>query len=169
MDCGFKTQKNGTAVTNILDVKELFNNAYTAKYTSGESATYTDTALNRTFTNSNVLGYPKVQSVTKEDFDKIWGSPVEGGTNISSNDLLAIPCKAPNASEYATLWIPYSNPWEDEDNLDEMFWINSDGEIHGYSEQRSGVRVVVTLTSNVKYSLAERSNSTDMVKTWDLE
>ena len=173
-DCGFKTAQNGTKVTSISDVMGLFNNSYTAKYSTGENATYTDGALNQTFTNSNVAGQPKVQSITKADFDKAFGTSVEWNSNVSTNDLLAIPCKSPNESSYAGTWMAYSHPFwddwaEDYDYSEVLTVYHGNGEVWSLSGFQSGVRCVVTLTSNVKYSLAEGSNSTDALKTWNIE
>lgn len=80
--CGFK-DASGKAVTTINEVKTLFSN----KYTQMEE------------TN------PKVQSIAKEDIDAVWGSIIEDGETVTSNDLIAIPCKEPEDSEYAMIWL----------------------------------------------------------------
>lgn len=174
IDCGFKTTQNGAKLTSISDVMGLFNNSYTAKYATGENAIYNDAALNQTFTNSNVAGQPKVQSMTKADFDKVWGASVEWQSNVSTNDLLAIPCKSPNESSYAGTWMAYSHPywddWAEDYDYSEVLTVNQENaEVWSLNQVQSGVRCVVTLTSNVKYSLAEGSSSTDAVKIWNLE
>ena len=77
--CGFKNS-SGNVITNIVDLKTLFTN----KYTQMEGTT------------------PKVQSITKEDLDKVYGSETSNGTSLVENDLLAIPCKSPENGQYAT-------------------------------------------------------------------
>ena len=84
--CGFK-DASGNAITNMDDLKTLFTN----KYTQVEGTT------------------PKVQSITKEDLDKVYGGVTSGGTSVASNDLLAIPCKSPEDSEYAQFWLAAAN------------------------------------------------------------
>ena len=161
--CGFKTAQNGMLVTSISDVMGLFNNVYTSKYGIGESATYTDDVLNQTFTNSNVAGQPKVQSITKRDLDAVFGTTTTYETDISSNDLFAIPCKEPENLEYAKTWLALAM------TPSVMWGTSSEGTPIGFAYETLGVRCVVSLAPNIRFSLAEGSNSTDTLKTWNLE
>ena len=163
---GFKTALDGTAVTSISDVMELFNNIYTAKYKEGESAIYIDNYLNQTFTNSNVVGQPKVQSITKEDLDLVMGLTTANGTNIVRLDnLFAIPC------EDQTTYSKYAQTFLASACNNAQLWriVNSGTTYNRGSSVTNGIRCTVLLTANVKYSLANGSNSTDTVKIWDIE
>ena len=161
--CGFKNAPNGTLVTTIASVKELFDNPYTAKYSIGESATYTDSTLNQTFTNSNVAKQPKVQSMTKEDLDAVFGESVSSETRLVYYDLLAIPCKD-ITSDYATTCLASAY------NANHLWNVYISGEAYYDDyENAGGVRCVVSLTPSVKYSLSNDNQSTDAVKTWNIE
>ena len=124
--CGFKN--GGTTLTNINDVKSLFNNNLTAK--NGET--------------------PKVQAMTKEDLDKVYDST--GATTTAYNtyvtdakfdNMLAIPSKD-QLGKYARYWLASAynsgNLW-DVDFYGRVF-IN---EYH----VTYGVRPVVSLVSNI--------------------
>lgn len=164
--CGFKSAQNGTIVSNISDVMALFNNVYTAKYAEGENASYTDDTLLQTFTNSNVTGQPKVQSMTKADFDAAWGTTIQQTTNLKSNDLLAIPCKSPDEDKCASIFCASAYTM----NGGNLWFLGSSGKMGGVVMSGAyGVRCVVSLNSNVKYSLSEESTSTDSVKIWNIE
>ena len=85
---GFKTSE-GTAVTTIDGIKELFKNDFTVIAVTGDSA------------------IPSVQSMTKDDLDGVCGSNTTYGDNVSGNEynnLLAIPCKD-DTSEFAITWL----------------------------------------------------------------
>ena len=85
---GFKTSE-GTAVTTIAGIKELFKNDFTVITGTGDSA------------------IPSVQSMTKDDLDGVYGSTTAYGDHINEsedNNLLAIPCKD-DTSKYAMTWL----------------------------------------------------------------
>ena len=168
-DCGFKTGQNGTTITNISDLMNIFNNSFTAKFKSGESAVYIDEwGSNRTFINSNAEGMPKVQSLTPNDLDKVlgWNSFSWGNDLKRSDNLLVIPAKDYifAEGEYACTWllIPFG---------DGMQFSNLSGEIDDDDEVEDGVygiRCTVCLESQVRYTIAEGSSEVDEVKTWDI-
>lgn len=155
---GFKSQ-NGIRATNMDDVKALFDNSYTEKYQNGEIATYTNIKYGQTtntVTNENVAGYPKVQSITQEEED------------TTATQIIA--CQGEFSEYSAPVWYPsyagmsmgggylaYRNrtgQWRDNDGTMKCLY---------------GVRVVVTLKSDVKFTLSNESTSTDTIKTWNLE
>lgn len=153
---GFKSQ-NGQRATNLSEVKTLFDNSFTDKYKNGESATYTDTnkGRNEAFTNENVEGYPKVQSITLVD-------------NAIVSPL--VPCKGEFSSYYVPIWYPaYGGTSLGGEYLGfytrQGYWRDNDGTM----KCLYGVRVAVTLKSDVRFSLSEDSESTDSVKIWNLE
>lgn len=159
--CGFKTAKNGTTITNINDLKTLFANDFTDVH--GEGETYTDNGNTYTYTAGN----PKVQSMIKADADYLWGSTTEEGTILTgASDLLVV---------------------KDRDAVAEAVpvWTSSSGADAGYAEGiwaigleppkisgdscygPCGVRPVVTLKPNVKFTKA--SNNINNTQTWDIE
>ena len=123
--CGFKN--GSTALTNINDVKNLFNNNLTAK--NGET--------------------PKVQAMTKADLDKVYDptetSTTSVGTDVKDakfDNMLAIPSKD-QSSYYAYYWLASANDsyflWNVDDN----------GRVNYYDSSTYGVRPVVSLVSNI--------------------
>ncbi len=150
---GFKTGINGTAVSNITALKELFNNSYTQKYQDGESATYTDTVANKNYSNSNVINYPKVQSLTLEEAREIPDSLLK----IDSNDN----------SLYAPFWL--ASVWEDDEGEYYLSCIVESGIISavGTAGYCQGVRVVVTLKSDLKF--IESKDKINDTTTWKLK
>ena len=150
---GFKTGINGTAVSNINALKELFNNSYTQKYQDGESATYTDTVANKNYSNSNVINYPKVQSLTLEEAREIPDSLLK----IDYNDN----------SLYAPFWL--ASVWEDDEGEYYLSCIVESGIISavGTGGYCQGVRVVVTLKSDLKF--IESKDKINDTTTWKLK
>ena len=151
--CGLKNADE-TAITNINDVKTLFTNNFTDIH--GEGETYTDNGNTYTYTAGN----PKVQSMTKADLEEVWGSTTVSGTDVSSNDLLAIPCEDPT-SEYAVTWLSSAS------SSGNLWRVTSSGDMGDYSYNGPrGVRLVVTLKSNIKFTPAETNiNGTT---TWNI-
>ena len=123
--CGFKN--GSTALTNINDVKNLFNNNLTAK--NGET--------------------PKVQAMTKEDLDKVYdptGAITTAATtyviDAKFDNMLAIPSK--DKSRY------YARYWLASVSYTEHLWcVSIDGRLYGDFESHYGVRPVVSLVSNI--------------------
>lgn len=152
--CGFKTSQNGTKLTNMNDVKTLFTNEFTQNY--GEGETYTSNGNTYTYTAGN----PKVQSMTKSDADMIWGSEIPDGTNISGNDLLLNSCK-----NHPSLVVPV---WTAKANGIGIYAISENAcLIDNACFGIVGVRPVVTLKSNVKFTKA--SSNINNTQTWDIE
>ena len=122
--CGFKN--GSTALTNINDVKNLFNNNITAK--NGET--------------------PKVQAMTKEDFDKVYDPTGETTTTANTyvndtkfDNMLAIPCKDQSVYSFYYLASAY---------LSNHLWgVNSNGYTYYFYYVPYGVRPVVTLVPNI--------------------
>ena len=123
--CGFKN--GGTTLTNINDVKNLFNNNLTAK--NGET--------------------PKVQAMTKADLDKVYDPTGATTTSYKTyvkdakfDNMLAIPSKDQSAY-YAIYWLASANDsyflWNVDDN----------GRVNYYDSSTYGVRPVVSLVSNI--------------------
>ena len=123
--CGFKN--GSTALTDINDVKNLFNNNLTAK--NGET--------------------PKVQAMTKADLDKVYDptetSTTSGGTYVKDakfDNMLAIPSK--DKSEY------YAYYWLASDIGNVSLWfVLYNGYVDSYHDYTCGVRPVVTLVPNI--------------------
>ena len=108
-----------------------------------------------TVTNENVANYPKVNSLTQEE---------------NSETIQRVQCKGEFSSYYVPIWYPsfggtsyggeylaYCNregSWQDNDGSNKCIY---------------GVRVVVTLKSDVKFSILNESSSTDAVKIWNIE
>ena len=123
--CGFKN--GSTALTNINDVKNLFNNNLTAK--NGET--------------------PKVQAMTKADLDKVY-DPTETSTTSSGtyvkdakfDNMLAIPSKD-QSGYYAIYWLAsaYSS--------NNLWYVNNGGYVNYNYSNAYGVRPVVSLVSNI--------------------
>ena len=124
--CGFKN--GSTVLTNINDVKNLFNNNLTAK--NGE--------------------IPKVQAMTKEDLDKVYDST--GATTTAYNtyvtdakfdNMLAMPSKA-QSGYYARYWLASAC------NSRSLWHVNLSGFMdYDYYSGTCGVRPVVTLVPNI--------------------
>ena len=153
---GFK-QQNGTRVTNMSDIKTLFDNRYTLKYQDGEIATYTNTNRGNTttVTNENVSGYPKVHSLTQEE---------------NSQYIPLVPCQGEFSSYYVPIWYPsYGGSGLGGDCLAFCTRNGTWRDNMGTMKCIYGVRVIVTLKSDVKFILSNESNSTDTIKIWELE
>lgn len=156
--CGFKTSKYGTTITNINDLKTLFNNDFTEKYKDGE--TYTDDGK----TYEYVLGNPKVRSITKEDIDKVLGKTSSEETQITmetNKDLLAIPCKD-FPSNYAMFWFATTGK-----SNAQLYALDYNAGISQYAcNGVGGLRIVITLKPNIKFIKAEENiNDT---QTWNI-
>ena len=123
--CGFKN--GSTALTNINDVKNLFNNNLTAK--NGET--------------------PKVQAMTKEDLDKVYDPTGETTTTANTyvndakfDNMLAIPCKD-QSSHYVYYLLASA------DNGNGLWIVGNSGRVYGNYYNTYGVRPVVSLVSNI--------------------
>lgn len=79
-DCGFYDNERNK-ITNIADLKVLFENPYT----------------------QIINDLPSVQSMTKSDLDLIMGKLTENETNIKNNDLIAVP--SINEGYYSYYWL----------------------------------------------------------------
>lgn len=158
-NCGFKTAKDGTMISNINDLKVLFTNEFTQLY--GEGEIYTDNGNTYMYTKEN----PKVQSITKHDIDNLLGMTTEHGTTIN-NDILLILNKDTSSSPV--------NYWTVAANNDGrgIYAISGTGVDSIYMEGNScfgacGVRPVVYLKSNIKFTKSE--NKINGITTWDIE
>ena len=156
---GFKTNKSGNEKINkIADLKNLFMNEYTAVYNGSETCIVGSTTYNYT------KGYPKVQIMTKDDLDSIYGYKVEIGTNLSDNDLIAIRCKDFN-NEYAVIILPGSN----ENVLYNVGY--QDGDLFGVTGfggyEYSGAKVVVELEPNLVF--LDEGTNINGVKAWHIK
>ena len=120
--CGFKNE--GGIITNINDVRKLFNNNVTAK--NG--------------------GIPKVQAMTKEDWENLYDTMESTTTSYGADfyDLLAIPCKD-REGKFAYTWLASTF------NSTNLLWYVSgeNGNISGSRDDCLGIRPVVSLVSNV--------------------
>ena len=132
--CGFKN--GSTTLTNINDVKNLFNNTLTAK--NGEK--------------------PKVQVMTKEDLDKVYdptgvSTPGYNTYVIEFDNMLAIPSKN-KSGYYVQCWLASIN------KAGYMWSVGDDGRMVGNDGSWSayGVRPVVTLVPNI--SITKGTNGT---------
>ena len=131
--CGFKN--GSTALTNINDVKNLFNNNLTAK--NGET--------------------PKVQAMTKADLDKVYdptgATKTEANTYVKDakfDNMLAIPSKDKSGYYvYYTLASYYRDGW--------LWFVEENGRL-GAGGGTMGVRPVVTLVPNI--SITKGTNGT---------
>ena len=119
--CGFKNE--GGIITNINDVRKLFNNNVTAK--NG--------------------GIPKVQAMTKEDWENLYDTMESTTTSYGADfyDLLAIPCKD-REGKFAYTWLASTFSTN-------LLWYVSgeNGNISGSRDDCLGIRPVVSLVSNV--------------------
>ncbi len=130
--CGFKN--GGTTLTNINDVKNLFNNNLTAK--NGET--------------------PKVQAMTKADLDKVYdptgATTTAYSTYVKFYNMLAIPSKD-QSGYYARYWLASAY------NSNCLWYIRYSGDVNYYvSGGAYGVRPVVSLVPNV--SITKGTNGT---------
>lgn len=159
--CVFKTAKNGTTITNISDLKLLFANNFTSVYAEGE--TYTDNGKTYTYTAGN----PKVQSITKEDIDTLLGYTTENATSFdTTNDLLIIESTGTSFSV-----VPFYTASANSDGIG-MYAIGNDANnnpimVDGACWGSCGVRPVVTLKTNVKFTKA--NSNINNTQTWDIE
>jgi len=134
--CGFKN--GSTVLTNINDVKNVFNNNLTAK--NGET--------------------PKVQAMTKEDLDKIYDPTGETTPSYNTyvkdakfDNMLAIPSKD-QSGEYVYYWLASSD-----NNAYRMWYVRGwDGILGDFMNDVDGVRPVVTLVPNI--SITKGTNGT---------
>ena len=98
---------------------------------------------------------PLVKSITKTEVTNVAGS-WSNGLSLSDNNLLAVPCE----NGYAPTVLPSTSTYG-------LWNIDIDGKLKTYAQDNElGVRCVICLKSNVKYSLV---NEIDGVKTWNIE
>lgn len=154
-NCSFKTSEKGTLITDIEDLKTLFTNELTEIYVEGE--TYTDDDNTYTYIKDN----PKVQSLTKNDVDAVWGSTTSTTTSINTNDLLAIPRKD-SPSEYVQTWLASTYSY----SAGRLYYVNSNGIVSNNGFSNFGIRPVVTLKSKVKFKPAK--DNINNTQTWNI-
>ena len=160
---GFKGN-DGNNVTTMDEVKQLFNNEYTKK-------------------REDVNETPEVRSITKEDFDKVAkillneeGNPRTTyyyqynkyyEKNEDLYDLLIVPAKndESGSKHYSSIWLAssYNNRY--------LWYMRYNGEVYrnfqNYIEYYiGGVRPVVTLESNIKFTQANSNEK--WTTTWDI-
>ncbi len=145
---GFKDGDSGNYVTGISKVKELFNNDDCTKKTNGT---------------------PEVQSMTKNDLDAVYkgimgeDKETSSGTYVNDakfKDLLAVPCKEDESDEYAMTWLASA------DNAYYLWRVGSYGSVSTYYDHVRGVRSIVSLESNIKFTKA--SSDTNGTTTWNI-
>lgn len=117
--CGF------TGVSTIGDLKTKFTNSYTD------------------VTSSEV---PKVQAMTKEDLDKVWGKTTGNGDMLTTNNLLAIPSQT--SGSYAAYHLASYTILPD-DGKDYLWNVRYAGGII-FTSSEHGIRPVVTLKATVE-------------------
>ena len=148
--CGFKTSKNGNKINSIVELKKLFENAFTQKY-GNEGASYTDSTLNMTFNNTSAKDYPKVMSVTKEDIEKLTKSKIKNNgslENLDHSDMINII--ATSTAFEAWYWFGSAGGTT-------SLWLNSgkqltlEGNMGSGSARCFGVRPVVDLNTDVEF------------------
>lgn len=124
----------------------------------------TGTTLAGTFANKFT---DKVQVLTKDELDKaaVELGGTAGTTTVTDSkykDLLAVPCKGNESSEYAQVWL--ATP----DDSSNLWYVSCYGYVLSFSNasSTSGARAVVSLKSNVQFTPAtEEINET---RTWDI-
>lgn len=180
---GFKNSR-GQTITNMDDLKNLFCNNWTETYQENESAVFTDKFSGKTFTNNNVQGYPKVQSMTIEEIETAAKAVnsieyIDSGYDqpffYTNNDLFAIPSGSKVQNEFCHSWIAACVMDEGMASwiMDNLCGVYAEGEnrvlIAGgamATEAIFGIRPVVTLKAKTKFVPAE--NKVNDTTTWDL-
>ncbi len=103
-----------------------------------------------------------MQALTKEDIDAVVGYTTGGETDVSDlqyADLLAVPCKGDNSSNYAETWLATSNG-------NYLWLVGENGKLACYANIVIGVRPVVSLKSSVKFTPA--SKKINNTTTWKI-
>ena len=153
-----------TGFNPYLTLTEVFDNKYTARYSSGEvvsyTSTYSDGKTQVTYTGTKAEGDLKVRSMTKEDLDTVYGSRTLGGLSLEPKEnygkLLAIPSED-MTGKYARYWLASANSGF-------YLWnVNENGSVNSSYSDEFGVRPVVSLKSTVKTS------GKNIVGAWDIE
>ena len=126
--CGF-VNSSGTTISTIAALKTLFTNDYTQISSST----------------------PKVQAMTKEDLDSVWGSTTDNGEYVTSNNLLAIPSQT--SGSYAAYHLATYTTYN---NLQYLWNVRYAGGVI-FTNSEHGIRPVVTLKTTVETT--GRSNS----------
>ena len=160
---------DGAAATSVANLTTGFLTTEINSSTATECKFYkcgfdigTSTNLSNVFTNNFT---DKVQSLTKDDVDEVIGSISSNSTYVNGEEygeLLALPCKD-GTSEYAWTWLASK---VDSDDMT-LWYVYSGGYV--YFRQFGnvlGVRPVVTLNSNVKFS--EATTKINDTTTWDI-
>ena len=135
--CGFKeAQDSATTISNIANLRTLFANSFTQ--VNGE--------------------IPKVQVMTKDELDA--AKTDVNSSDYKSSDLLAIPCKGNESSEYAQTWLASAYN-------DYYLWnVDYGGDVYRSSSNVRGARPVVSLKSGIKF--AENENKINSTTTYDI-
>ena len=144
-DTGNTYRECGFAGTDISQIQELFKNNYTALDESG---------------------VPKVQAMTKDNVDEVYGSETKSGTYIKEFDLLSIRTNN-DETKYTYYWLGQPD-WEQGHGgalymIDASQIVNS---TYGSLEYVFGVRPVVTLVSNI--DLSYKGINDDGITEWHL-
>ena len=162
--CGFK-DAFGHSVERMATLKELFSNPFTDFYEENETAEFFDEYFGEEHSNSNVTGHPKVRALSLQDMSRALGFDA-ACSDIGTNDLFCVPCKEV-IDEYGETNVVYSDQWlansADRRNLYRLggsHWVN-----RGH-DCVQGVRVVVSLKSNVKFTPA--ANNINDTQTWNI-
>ena len=113
--------------------------------------------FNNKYTQKNG-DFAKVKAISKNEIEKIVGS-ISGGDTVSSNNgLTNVPC----TTGYAPIWLATPSGQG-------LMYIDYNGILRGMGDATAlGIRCVVFLTPNVKYSLSTDSHSTDTEKIWKI-
>lgn len=108
------------------------------------------------FTQINV-SIPKVRALNKEDVDLVCEKT---NTQAATNDLIRIPTQSKANPDWCASY------WLATEEAGEMWYVGDNGNMSYDEEAIRGVRFVVSLKSNVKFS--ESSGKTNNYTTWDI-
>lgn len=145
---------------SLQELKELFKNEYT---------------------QLDENSVPMVRSMTKEDIDKLLSKTTESGEGFwdtEYSDLLKIRClycedeeKVTYTDRYVDYWLASeaNSEWLSQINRDgtELWQVTRGGSLYDNNGfEKSGIRTVVTLNSNVKFT--QNSINDDDITIWDI-
>lgn len=122
--CGFKTEKNGTLITDMASLKNIFLNDYTQ----------TENSL------------PKIESLTLDELKEIGGETATYFETLNSlyDNLFTIPCEGGN--DYTVYFLASVSSNELVDMVNATHGVYSDIGV------LAGVRPIVSLKSDVRFS-----------------
>ena len=128
-----------TAGTNIDTISDLCN-IFNNKYTQ------------------KLNDVPRVRIFNKNDIINVNGTANSNQFVSTHNMLLNVPSN--KSEDYTPIWLGGGSRWD---------LIQTNGYLTSGEENECGIRLVVYLKSNVKYSLSSESHSTDSQKIWNID